>query len=108
MKMKSSMKLKAIMIITMLGMNLAGCAQAQKKDGTFAPESGMEIQVDSMVYKNESRPVYYARYGNRGCLFELRINDNISAEVTELWGIERSGFFNGREKWAKGFENQRV
>ena len=26
----------------------------------------------------------------------------------QLWGIERSGFFNGREKWAKGFENQRV
>lgn len=25
-----------------------------------------------------------------------------------LWGIERSGFFNGREKWAKGFENQMV
>lgn len=28
--------------------------------------------------------------------------------VLLLWGIERSGFFNGREKWAKGFENQRV
>ena len=27
---------------------------------------------------------------------------------TKVWGIERSGFFNGREKWAKGFENQRV
>lgn len=26
----------------------------------------------------------------------------------KVWGIERSGFFNGREKWAKGFENQRV
>lgn len=26
----------------------------------------------------------------------------------QVWGIERSGFFNGREKWAKGFENQRV
>ena len=26
----------------------------------------------------------------------------------DLWGIERSGFFNGREKWAKGFENQMV
>lgn len=25
-----------------------------------------------------------------------------------IWGIERSGFFNGREKWAKDFENQRV
>ena len=28
--------------------------------------------------------------------------------LTAVWGIERSGFFNGREKWAKGFENQRV
>lgn len=28
--------------------------------------------------------------------------------LSHLWGIERSGFFNGREKWAKGFENQRV
>lgn len=26
----------------------------------------------------------------------------------DVWGIERSGFFNGREKWAKDFENQRV
>lgn len=25
-----------------------------------------------------------------------------------VWGIQRSGFFNGRGKWAKGFENQRV
>ena len=29
-------------------------------------------------------------------------------DFCHLWGIERSGFFNGREKWAKGFENQRV
>lgn len=28
--------------------------------------------------------------------------------MNRIWGIERSGFFNGREKWAKGFENQRV
>lgn len=28
--------------------------------------------------------------------------------AAQVWGIERSGFFNGREKWAKGFENQRV
>ena len=25
-----------------------------------------------------------------------------------IWGIERNGFFNGRGKWVKGFENQRV
>jgi|GEM_PF-5306947 len=30
------------------------------------------------------------------------------ASFVQVWGIERSGFFNGREKWAKGFENQRV
>ena len=26
----------------------------------------------------------------------------------KVWGIQRSGFFNGRGKWAKGFENQMV
>ena len=30
------------------------------------------------------------------------------SKLKKVWGIERSGFFNGREKWAKGFENQRV
>ena len=28
--------------------------------------------------------------------------------LDSLWGIERSGFFNDRGKWAKGFDNQRV
>ena len=28
--------------------------------------------------------------------------------VVNVWGIERSGFFNDRGKWAKGFDNQRV
>lgn len=28
--------------------------------------------------------------------------------LSALWGIERSGFFNDRGKWVKGFENQRV
>lgn len=28
--------------------------------------------------------------------------------MIEVWGIERSGFFNDRGKWAKGFDNQRV
>ena len=30
------------------------------------------------------------------------------ANRTVIWGIQRSGFFNGRGKWAKGFENQMV
>lgn len=33
---------------------------------------------------------------------------SVLSDIKDLWGIERSGFFNGREKWAKGFENQRV
>ena len=34
--------------------------------------------------------------------------ESVKEKTVCLWGIERSGFFNGREKWAKGFENQRV
>lgn len=46
--------------------------------------------------------------------FSIRIEvvwrkfDIASKYRSDIWGIERSGFFNGREKWAKGFENQRV
>lgn len=44
-----------------------------------------------------------------GCNSDVFIDRFLSAEPSvSLWGIERSGFFNGREKWAKGFENQRV
>lgn len=35
-------------------------------------------------------------------------NERRVTKIIGIWGIERSGFFNGREKWAKGFENQRV
>ena len=38
----------------------------------------------------------------------LRFSVVEKAFQAKVWGIERSGFFNGREKWAKGFENQRV
>lgn len=38
----------------------------------------------------------------------LNLELKIGINKLIIWGIERSGFFNGREKWAKGFENQRV
>lgn len=41
-------------------------------------------------------------------LYQLWNIWTVNGEPFPLWGIERSGFFNGREKWAKGFENQRV
>lgn len=40
--------------------------------------------------------------------FQIVLLDKNNHHIFQLWGIERSGFFNGREKWAKGFENQRV
>ena len=35
-------------------------------------------------------------------------NYSVKDFLKDVWGIERSGFFNDRGKWAKGFENQRV
>lgn len=68
--------------------------------------------------------VYVGTYGkyNNGSLFGawLDLSDysdkeefydacrELHKDEEDVWGIERSGFFNGREKWAKGFENQRV
>lgn len=54
--------------------------------------------------------VYHAsKKGFINDVFNGTIADDIDhAFLLHLWGIERSGFFNGREKWAKGFENQRV
>ena len=54
-------------------------------------------------YRTESMPVREMTY-----LFVIIAISVINALSVQLWGIERSGFFNGREKWAKDFENQRV
>lgn len=44
--------------------------------------------------------------------FQRVVKDYLAWQIGEIirnvWGIERSGFFNDRGKWAKGFENQRV
>ena len=34
--------------------------------------------------------------------------DKNESIIYRVWGIERSGFFNGREKWVKGFESQMI
>lgn len=38
----------------------------------------------------------------------IKIIFYLCLEPNKVWGIERSGFFNGQGKWAKGFENQMV
>lgn len=46
--------------------------------------------------------------GNTDFLLFLKIILQRAIHQFDVWGIERSVFFNGREKWAKDFENQRV
>ena len=40
--------------------------------------------------------------------FVMGFCDIVGISSDYVWGIERSGFFNGREKWVKGFESQMI
>ena len=79
------MNIKTLLIMGLLSFGLGGCSNAQnKQENSNVKELGNvpKENVDSYVYKNESRPVYYAKYGNRGCLFELKVNDILMTEIT--------------------------
>lgn len=85
------MKARLWMIIGLVAL-LCGC----KAHYPVAQESGKE----DMAYLLFTSPGEYA-----GKEVTVMLDGK---KPFEVWGIERSGFFNGREKWAKGFENQRV
>lgn len=83
--MRTIMDITTLLIMGLLSFGLGGCSNAQnKQEHSNVKEIGNvpKENVDSYVYKNESRPVYYAKYGNRGCLFELRVNDILMTEIT--------------------------
>ena len=83
--MRTIMDITTLLIMGLLSFGLGGCSNAQnKQERSNVKEIGNvpKENVDSYVYKNESRPVYYAKYGNRGCLFELRVNDILMTEIT--------------------------
>ena len=78
------MDITTLLIMGLLSFGLGVCSNAQnKQEHSNVKEIGNvpKENVDSYVYKNESRPVYYAKYGNRGCLFELRVNDILMTEM---------------------------
>ena len=84
------MDITTLLIMGLLSFGLGGCSNAQnKQEYSNVKEIGNvpKENVDSYVYKNESRPVYYAKYGNRGCLFELRVNDILITEMTKSTNI---------------------
>lgn len=63
------------------------------------------------IQKQRSSIVLYREKVNGERYIRIKYANNPAIALLlsrEIWGIERSGFFNGREKWAKGFENQRV
>lgn len=83
--MRTIMDITTLLIMGLLSFGLGGCSNAQnKQEHSNVKEIGNvpKENVDFYVYKNESRPVYYAKYGNRGCLFELRVNDILMTEMT--------------------------
>lgn len=83
--MRTIMDITTLLIMGLLSFGLGGCSNAQNKQKhSNVKEIGNvpKENVVSYVYKNESRPVYYAKYGNRGCLFELRVNDILMTEIT--------------------------
>lgn len=83
--MRTIMDITTLLIMGLLSFGLGGRSNAQnKQEHSNVKEIGNvpKENVDSYVYKNEGRPVYYAKYGNRGCLFELRVNDILITEIT--------------------------
>lgn len=67
-----------------------------EQSGSFVLKDGMKIGVSDQ-----------SLFPAVGYLQEI-LRNVISSSVEVIWGIERSGFFNGQGKWAKGFENQMV
>ena len=88
--MRTIMDITTLLIMGLLSFGLGGCSNAQnKQEYSNVKEIGNvpKENVDSYVYKNEGRPVCYAKYGNRGCLFELRVNDILITEMTKSTNI---------------------
>lgn len=66
----------------------------------YALEKNIQLQQDKISLEESSVDVKTAK----AALFP-----SLSFSTGQnVWGIERSVFFNGREKWVKSFENQRV
>lgn len=78
-----------MIVVTIVVAVAAFCLKTQLFDIVLAP-----TRNSFLTYRLVGAPPFTLRLVNIG--------------LTELWGIQRSGFFNGRGKWAKGFENQRV
>ena len=70
----------------------------------------LSVRSQKPVYKDAGQPVETRVKDllNRMTLHEKVLQLNQYTFGENVWGIERSGFFNGQGKWAKGFENQMV
>lgn len=93
--------MKNLLLAAMLFCTNIAIAQGTIEDYRRAYSAGEKFSANKVFYSNvnpewigKTHYFWYVRNTPDGRIY--------------VWGIERSGFFNGREKWAKGFENQRV
>jgi hypothetical protein len=78
------MKKAVTILITIVMITNTSCTRQPKILG----EKPLALKnLDSLLVSYATRPVYYARYGNAGCLFEIRINDVYTEKLTEKGDI---------------------
>lgn len=68
----------------------------------------MRIDTDKQMNLLSDKNVAIIGGGPVGLTMAKLLQQNGIDVSVYVWGIERSGFFNDREKWVKSFENQRV
>lgn len=83
---------------------MAGFAQAAKDSARIA----RNLTIDEVVVTGTRNETDIRHLPMTISVVNRKVLERRFQPSVLLWGIERSGFFNGREKWAKGFENQRV
>lgn len=101
---------------------ISGNEQSYMVHAAYVDNILFALQIDAtkeyafLIDENNKQDFLPQSYNDIKRYFQIKEEKQIQKEEAErkekelkqLWGIERSGFFNGREKWAKGFENQRV
>lgn len=103
--------MKKIFLFVWMGLCAVAGVQAQEQHDGLPGVPQTEAYVVTPVDTTSGvtvRKVSFLRSNQIVLVGNLFLPKNFDGSQRYLWGIERSGFFNGRGKWAKGFENQRV
>ena len=105
------MKMKSLLGI-MLSLSILQSCQNDETNGIQNEVNKNGITFMSLIDDTNNSRAYDTSWETNdviGVFMLASENKNIlETNVPYVWGIERSGFFNGREKWVKGFESQMI